>query len=286
MPPEPTDDLSPEERLRLQNELTRAELEDAHGAWFGDVPTGESLPPEREAEFLARIKAMEAGGPDDYVAIGSLLPRGATKRAAAKARQGRFDEAADLLLDAAQRAGVITYRPEWITSRAWYHFLAHDFAEHTVPAPPPPSERIDPAAGTQHVIGVMYEQIRQDGPEFMAVAAEGFLEDLLDPDAPFEGRWLAHTCRDGADVVPRARAREKIAAWKAQWTQIEPVGFAPVGLLEEAMANGLYFQVGCAYRVTDARGNTESYDGPGVIQLALEDKGFKVIGCMLEGFEM
>lgn len=280
------EELTPEERLRLQNELTKAELEDTHGAAFGMATDNPDFTPAAEAEFLARIKAMEAGGRDSYVPIGSLIPRGPLKRAAAKAKQRKFQEAADLVVEAAAQAGVITQQPEWIAPQGWYLFLTRDFLEHTIPAPPPASERIDRSSGTQQMVGVLYDQVRQDSPEFLLVASEGFLQDLLQPDTPFEGRWLAHTCRDGADVVPREQAREKIAAWKKQWREIVPVGFAPGGLLDGTQTDGLYFQFNCAYTVTDQRGNTEEYDGPGVVQLALEDKTFKVVGCMLEGFEM
>ena len=276
------EELTPEERLRLQNELTRAELEDVHGAVIGSLTDDPRFDAAAEAEFLARIKAMEAGGPEAYVPIRSLIGRGALKQAHAKARQRRFAEAADVVVDAAARAGIVTEAPEWIEPQGWFLFLTQDFLEHRVPAPPPARE----AAGTQHMVGVLYDHVRQDSPQHLALAAEGFVQDLLDPGRPFEGRWLATHCRDGAEVIDRATAREKIAAWKRQWRSIVPVGFGLGGLVDGAADDALFVQFRCAYTVTDQRGDTVEFDGPGVVQLVIEGKGFRVVGCAMEGFEM
>lgn len=285
MPPADDGELSAEERLRLQNELTRAELEDAHGAFFGEGET--SLPPELEAQFLNRVRAMEAGGAGSYVPIGSLIDGAAVEAAVAKAKGGDLQAAADDLVTAALEAGIVTEAPTWIEPGHWFHFLTHDFLEHAVPAPPPPPADDGSGEGPmRHVVAVLYDQVRQDGPEFLGMAAEGFLQDLLHPGRPFTGELLAHTCRDGAEVVPREVAYAKIRAWKERWTEIVPVGFGLGGLVEDALEQGTFVQFGCAYTVTDKEGHVHEFDGPGVMQFAVEGKGFKVVGCVMDGFEM
>ena len=276
----PPEDLTPEERLRIDNELKKAQLADQFGALFADGPDG-GLPPEMEAEFLARIQAVESGGAETYVPIRSLLSKRTLKQTAAKAEQGRHEEAIGELLAALLDAGVITEQPTWITDRAYYKFLVTDFLDHTIPEPPP----LAPGAETRHAIGVLYDQVRSDSPNHMATVTELFLEDLLDVEQPFEGHLLAHTCRDGEEVVPKAVALEKIRRWKAQWTDIRPLAFG-TGKPVRGPDGAVYFQFGCAYGVTDRHGNTEEYDGPGLSQLALEEGEFRVVGWVMEGFEM
>ena len=274
------DELSPEERLRIDNELTKAQLGDAFGAVFGDLSDG-GLPPEMEAEFLRRIQALEAGGADAYVPIRSLLSRKTLKQTATKAKQGKHDAAIAELLAALQHAGVLTEQPDWITDRAYYEFLVTDFLDHTIPEPPPPA----PGAETRHAIGVLYDQVRSDSPNHMATVTQRFLEDLLDPGQPFTGELLAHTCRDGQEAVSKDVALAKIRRWKEQWRDIRPIGFG-TGTPLRGPDGAIYFQFGCEYHVTDKNGNTEAYDGPGLSQLALEEGEFRVVGWVMEGFEM
>ena len=278
--PHADDELSPEERLRIDNELKKAQLGDAFGAVFGDLSDGD-LPPELEAEFLRRIQALETGGPETYVPIRRLLDQKPLEQAAAKAEQGRHGAAITELLSALSHAGVVTEQPEWISDRAYYHFLVTDFLDHTVPEPPP----LVPGAETRHAIGVMYDQVRSDSPNHMATVTQLFLEDLLDPGQPFRGHLLAHTCRDGQEAVPKEIALAKIRSWKEQWSDIRPVGFG-TGKPLRGPDGAVYFQFGCEYHVTDKNGHRETYDGPGLSQLALEEGEFRVVGWVMEGFEM
>ena len=119
----------------------------------------------------------------------------------------------------------------------------------------------------------------------MATVTEQFLKDLIDPGKPFSGAWLAKVCRDGADVCDKATALAKITEWKAQWQDIKPVAFG-TGTPMRGPDGAVYFQFACEYHVTDKNGNREEYDGPGLSQLALEDGEFRVVGFVMEGFEM
>lgn len=273
------EDLSPSERLRIDNELKKAQLTDEHGAFFGD--TSEEMSAEMEAEFLANIQALEAGGKDSYVAIRTLVSRKALKQTAAMAKRGKHQDAIDALTEALLEAGVFTEQPEWMHARGYYQFLSTDFLDHTIPEPPP----VPPGSELRHMVGVMYDQVRSDSPNHMATVTENFLVDLLAPDEPFAGELLAHTCRDGAEVVDKATALAKIRKWKAQWREIKPVAFGPLSPMR-GPDGAIYFEFGCEYHVTDHNGNTEEYNGPGLSQLALEDGEFRVVGFTMEGFEM
>ena len=273
------DDLTPEERLRIQNELRRAQLSDEHGAFFGE--TSPDLPPELEAQFLANIAALEAGGRESYVPIRSLLPPELLTQAETLAGRGEHQAAIDALLEGLLAAGVFTDQQEWMHARAYYKFLVTDLLDHRIPEPPP----AEPDAEQRHAIGVMYDQVRSDSPNHMATVTELFVQDLLHPGKPFTGELLAKVCRDGTEVANKATATASIRRWKEQWTDIVPVAFGTDKPLR-GPDGAVYFQFGCEYHVTDKRGNKEIYDGPGLTQLALEDGEFRVVGCVMEGFQM
>ena len=148
------DDLTPEERLRIDNELTKARLSDDVGAVFGEM--SRNMTPEIEAQFLANIQVLEAGGPDSHVPIRTLLPRDLLRQVAAMAARDEHGAAIAMLLRALQQAGVATEQPEWIYDEAYYHFLATDFLDHTIPPPPP----VTPGSEMRHAIGVTYDQVR------------------------------------------------------------------------------------------------------------------------------
>ncbi len=279
------DKLSKAERLRLQNELTKSDLEDRLGAQFGfgEDPAGD-FTPEMEAEFLKRIMQVEGGGKETYVPIRTFLSNKVEKKAAALARSGNFDEAVVVLILAFQQNGILTDPPDWITTKGFYHFLVGDFLDHTIPKPPPQVAYNDDP-DRRHMIGVMYEQVRQDSPHDMAFVTEAFLIDLLTPNEPFAGDMLAHTCRAGTEVEPKASAIARINAWKEQWSNINPIGFAPMYPVQ-AEDKALYFHFQCKYSTTDKDGKSETFEGQGLAQLALENKTFRVVGFVMEGFTM
>ncbi len=281
----PTDDLTPDERLRLQNELTKAQLESDHGAMFGFGEDADgAFTPAMEAQFLQRIQAIESGGKETYVPISKFLSRKVEKQAAGMAKARQFERANKLLLDTFIRAGVYTEQPEWMNEAGFYRFLTTDFVKHTIPEPPKQGPT-DGDLQKRHVIAVMYDQVRSDSPNHMATVTTQFLEDLLDPDAAFTGEWLAHTCRDGMQVATKAQALQSIRRWKEQWTKIVPVGFG-TGKPVKGPDGAIYFHFGCEYRVTDKTGEEHTYEGPGLSQLALENGEFRVVGFSMEGFQM
>ena len=141
---------------RLENELLRAQLADEHG--MQDGFTSERMTPEAEQAYLKRIRDLEAGGPESYVAPGDLIGRKFVKRAAAMARRRDFERANATLLDGLFAVGIATQQPDHVNAREYYRFLIRDLFVHTVPKPPqgPP----DPSRPNQrHCIGIMYEQV-------------------------------------------------------------------------------------------------------------------------------
>ena len=283
-PRSPNDpEFSPEERLRLQNELDAAALTDDFGAilGFGRSP---DFTPEMEAQFLARVRALEEDGPAHYVPIASLLQRGLVEAANEAAAQERYTEAIKIMLRGLVDAGVASAQPEWLTDPGFYHFLVNDLLAHRVPKPPPPEQR-QLGNGEQHIIYVDYDQVRSDSPNYLVMVTEAFLIDLLNPGEPFSGDYLAKRCRGGREEVSRETALATIRAWKEQWTEIVPVGFAP-GVPLQGPDGALYFRYGCEYRVTRPTGEEVTYSGEGIMQLDLEGGEYRVVGCSMEGFEM
>lgn len=282
MPDSDADALDANERLRLQNELTRADLEDQAGAWFGEVD-GEAMDPAMEAEWLQRIKSMEAGGKESYVPIRSLVSRKALKQAAAQFKKSPED-ACVTLTTALQQAGVFTDMPEWLPIRAFYHFLTNDLLDHTIPRPLPASERMT-ADGKAHMVGVLYDQVRQDSPEYLMQVTEQFLLDVLTLEEPFTGATLAAECRQGTQLAPKQAVIERINAWRAQFASIVPVRFVPRGPYV-APDKALYNTFDCAYDVTFADGREERLEGDGLVQVLVVDKHFEIVGCSMPGFEL
>ena len=77
-----SDHLSPEERIRIQNELTKSDLTDKHGAAFEFVAeNSEDFTPKMEQQFLQNIARIENGGTDAYVPIRSLISKKAISTA-------------------------------------------------------------------------------------------------------------------------------------------------------------------------------------------------------------
>ena len=289
----PDSDLTPEERLRLQNELTISELETEFGATFG-FPDADNLTPEMEAEFLQRIKDVEGGGRGEYVTIGSLM-EGADylpfEEAAARYEagdkevgRGLVEHFEKLMLE----RGLFCPQPEWMVDMSFYRFLTHDFLEHRVPAPPPAEDAPVGEDGSQlrHMIGVMYEHVRQDSPEDLAYLTEAFVFHLLSPNKPFPAEMLADQCRLGPELASREEIVAHIERWWSRWSRIAPLGFQPDEVIF-GPDGAMYAQFACAYDVVDRQTGEEThYEGPGLVQVAIIGKRFQVVGCSMEGFEM
>lgn len=208
------------------------------------------------------------------VPIGSLLDSSLLTKAASIAN-AQVEEAIELILRGLLAKGVSLHRPDWITSQGFYQFLTKDLLDHQLP---------EPAVKSSGNVELKYDDIRFDSPNFMAGVTEDFLLDLLSP-AAFIGDELAHTCRDGAEVVSKQQAILNIQRWKDQWIEIVPIGFRPERPVKTPDGS-LYFQFQCAYETTDRSNRKSKHDGGGLCQLALEGKSYRVVGCMMVGFEM
>ncbi len=287
----PADQLSPEERLRIQNELTKSDLTDKHGAAFEFVPgNSEDFTPEMEQQFLKNIARIEDAGKDSYVPIRSLVENEAIETAAAKAKQEQWDEASDHLLEACLAGGVMTEKPNWISPRGWYTFLSTDFLEHTVPPPPP----LEDGATQRHMVAAFYDQVRQDSPETMLLMTSNLLLDILNVEEGFASTHVfADEVRNGQELQSRDSAVSKINAWRKKWTSVEPGGFNPGGPMR-GPDGATYFRFECSYKATPvsssetatSKGKVTLYDGDGVVQFISVDKHLEVVGLMMPGFEL
>ena len=285
-----SDHLSPEERIRIQNELTKSDLTDKHGAAFEFVAeNSEDFTPKMEQQFLQNIARIENGGTDAYVPIRSLISKKAISVAAVKAQQENWEEACNELLQACITGGVMTEQPDWISPRGWYAFLSTDFLDHTIPPPPP----LQAGATQRHMVGAFYDQIRQDSPETMLMMTSNLLLDILNVTEAFASTHLfADEVRNGQELQSRKAAMTKINAWREKWSTIEPGGFNPGGPMR-GPDGATYFRFECSFKATpisedtdQSKGKVTLYDGDGVVQFISVDKHLEVVGLMMPGFEL
>jgi len=278
-----SDPLSPEERIRIQNELTKSDLADRHGADIGFIPgASKELTPAQESTFLENISRLEDGGRESYVPIRSLISKKAIKVAAAKAKQRKWEDACDELLKAFIHAGVATKMPDWITFQGWYHFLRTDFLDHTIPPPPP----VEEGATQRHMVGAYYEHVRQDSPEMMFKISNNLLYDILNVSKPFSSAALfADQVRDGQEIQSREEAIAKINAWRDQWTKIEPGTFDQRGIIR-GPDGAPYFTFDCAFTAYAKTGSYTEFESDGAVQFITVDKHLEVVGLMMPGFAL
>lgn len=276
-------DLSPDERLRIQNELTKSDLSDRHGAHIGFIPGApKELTPEQEKAFLENISRLEDGGRESYVTIRSLVSKKAIKVAAAKAKQRKWEDACDELLKAFISAGVATKMPEWITFQGWYYFLSSDFLDHTIPPPPP----VEEGATQRHMVGAYYDHVRKDSPDMMFQITNNLLLDMLNVEEPFtSASLLAHKVRNGQEIQTRAEAVAKIEAWRNQWVKIEPGSFEQKGIIR-GPDGAPYFTFDCAFTAYAKTGSYTEFESDGAVQFITVDKHLEVVGLMMPGFEL
>jgi len=278
-----SDRLSPEERVRIQNELTKSDLSDRHGAEIGFIPgASKKMTPDEEKEFLENVSRIENGGRESYVSIRSLISKKAIKVAAAKAKHRKWEDACDELLKAFIRAGVATQAPEWITFQGWYYFLSTDFLDHTIPPPPPVQE----GATQRHMVGAYYDHVRQDSPDMMYKIANELLLDMLNVTEPFNSaELLADKVRNGQEIQSRAEAIIKIKAWRNQWSKIEPGTFEQKGIIR-GPDGAPYFTFDCAFTAYAKTGSYTEFESDGAVQFITVDKHLEVVGLMMPGFEL
>ena len=266
-------ELTPEEEQRAENEITAALFDAEHGSI---THLAEDLPPDVLKQFLANVKAFEAQA-GNTVTVRSLLPAGATWPDGTQIQSVAAGEAAITQVEELLRAHRIHLeRPQHLSPAGYYYFLTVDLMEHHV---------VPPAEDMQLLI--RYDDIRQDGPIFMADVAEQFLMMLFDLNQPFDPAIFADRVRLGPEVVDPERALRAVQGWQGRFQSITPGACYPGDPLR-GPDGATYFQCEVAYTTVDVDGNAETHNGPGVIQLGMNpgERFWRVAGAALPGFEL
>ena len=270
--PEENPQLTPEEERRAENEIAAALFDAEHGSM---THLAADLPPEVFQQFLANVKAYEERSAD-LVPVRELLGD-TTWPDGTKIQSVEEGEQAIAKVEALLREHRIeTERPAHLSPAGYYFFLTQDLMDHPV---------VPPLGDTRLL--VHYDDIRQDGPAFMADVAEQFLLMLWDLSQPFDPLIFAEQVRLGQEAVSPERALGAVNGWRGQFQSITPGACTADGPLR-GPDGATYFQCTVSYTTVDTDGQSETLEGPGVIQLAMNpgERFWRVAGAAVPGFEL
>lgn len=265
-------ELTPEEELRIENELKALNLELTHGAMH--FHSSKDLPPEILSAFLDNVTQFENANADGktvpiqaFAKIESLPPT-------ADLDEDEAERHIEALLEQLMGAGVAIDRPDHLNARGYYHFLRDVLLKHEIPDYQVP--------GMIH--GFIYSEFVHDGPEFIEVHVEETLLDLLHLSSPFEGEWLSEHCRNQTEAISREEALASINGFRSKYSEIKPIAFRPEEIKQTHDGMYLLFLIKWSGTPADG-GEEEAYEGLGVSQVDFEDGEWLVQGICMPGFE-
>jgi hypothetical protein len=263
--------LTPEDELRLENELKALDLEITHGAtnFIAD-----DAPPELVKMFLDNVAKFEAAHADAKLVPLRQLLQIEGLPPTMEVPEDELETHIESVLALLEKHGIVIDRPEHLSPRGYYHFLAEEFLDHEVTDYSAPGM----------IQAFSYDEFRHDGPEFIREHVEETLLDLLNLGQEFEGKWISEHCRDQTNAIDRAEVLRRIQAFRARYATIVPIAFQPEGV--QRTEAGMYFFFLIAWEGTPAAGGEpERYEGPGVSQIDWEEGEWLVQGIMMPGFE-
>ena len=271
-PPNPDDNLTPDEDLRADNELKKLNLETRFGAQH--IEASDDLPPELMAQWLDNVTSYEeqyANAPK--IPVWSFIGRPAYQPADALAEQ-QFEPEIKRIMGILQENFVLIEPPKHLSPRGFYRFLTEKFLHH---------EMTDHRApGMMHFFS--YDEFCHDGPEFIQDHVSDFIQDVIALDRPYEGIWLSENLRNDMDTITKTEAIAIIEAFRAQYTAIRPTQFAPVQVMPTPQ--GMYFMFHAEWEGDRMdTGETERFEGAGICQVGFEDGEWLVQGVNMPGFK-
>lgn len=234
--------------------------------------TSNDMPEELQKLFHEQVRAFHAKDGGGRVTIGSLLADlDFPDHAKISTEEAAITEIEKFLLAARERY-IFFEPPHHLAPSRLYRFLITDFLNHEIPPPGPmlpafvPLEEIDPELAA---------------PPAPVLAAEAFLIGLLTLDAPLPQDTFHERMRLQDKVVPRAQALAHAKEWKAQWSSIRPLRFAPGPKQEQDGFTYQFVQVG--FEATDQTGQTKEINWTGVVQLISVDGEWLTYGGNFQG---
>jgi hypothetical protein len=263
--------LTPEEELRIENELKALNLELKHG---GITHFSDDVPPEiinqwlsnvttfeEEFKTAAKITVFEKMGKPKFASLDlledSTLP-------------GEIERLEQMLFE----HGVAVSKPDRIGQEEYYRFLTEDVFNHEMP------DTTVPDMFTLVDYDMYYPEVHEVIREF----ADEILLDLLNLDKPFKGGYFSQYLRNSTDAITPEQVLQTISDFRASYQKIIPVAFQPEQMMGDASC--LYFIFMIRWEGIPKSGkDKKEHEGMGVMQFAQEDGEWKLQGVQMPGFE-
>lgn len=264
--------LSPEDELRVENEIKALDLELQFGA---KTFISDDAPPELIQAFLANVQKNEADFQNaPMISIYEFI--GSPKYAPIDLLETdeQFEREIERILELLFSKRVLIDRPEFLKPAGYYRFLINDIFPH----------QMRNYTGETIMHNFAYHEFHQDGPEFIGFRAQAVVEDILDLKNDFTGEWITEDCRSDREIVPKAKIVEKITALRTKYKEIIPVAFQPEGL--QPTETAMYFMFLIRWEGIPVDGSPkEEFEGMGICQMAIgEDRQWMVEGMEMPGF--
>jgi hypothetical protein len=266
-PPE----LDPDENLRADNEMSALNLEMKYGA---KTFISDDAPPEAIEEWLKNVADYEeqfknAPKTTIYAFIGSP-PYAAPDLLDESTLPGEIERLEKMLY----QNGIAVTQSGKVPPAEYYRFLVEDVFPH---------EHTDIRAPSMMTM-LSYDEFHPDPAEMVRTTGEAFLMDLLDLNHPFEGSLFGETLRDDHNIVSQADVLKTIHAFRDKYRKIIPVAFQPDRMTGDPSC--IYFMFGIRWEGEPfSGGEKEAYEGLGVMQLAFENKAWRIQGVNMPGFK-
>jgi hypothetical protein len=265
-------ELTPEENLRAENEMTALGLELQYGAHIG---VSDDLPPEIMQQFLAhvsnfhrmdesseRITIYQKLGSPAFAPLDVLEP---------ETLPGELQRLRKLL----ENNGVAVFAPDNLPDETFYEFIITEVFSCETPA--------------ETIPGMMtclnYEEFHPSYEFEIGILTESFLLALLFLKESFPTEMLHPQCRNNDDMISREEALATIEQFRARFSQMVPVAFQLEEFVEQDYGTWQMFGI-CWEGTPRAGGPVERHEGLGVVQLKQDNGTWRVQGVNMPGFEL
>ncbi len=265
--------LTPDEDLRAAIEIKALNLELNYGMQHASF--SDDMPPELLSQWLDNVTRFEAQYANaEQVTIYEFIKK-PTIRAVETLQEEELEPEIKRLLDLLAEYSIMTDRPEHLLPGAYYQFLTEEFLQHQII-----SISVDGM-----VQFFPYDEFHRDGPVFIQVHAEEFIQDLMDIGHGYKGVWLSENLQDDQQDITKLEALQRIDAFRQAWKGIGLGHFAPITIKATNAGIDFLFHVAW-FGIPEAENSErEHHEGLGVIQMGFEDGDWLIKGVNMPGFE-
>ena len=264
--------LTPEEELRIQNEIEALKLEMDHDA---TTFIADDAPPEIIEQWLKQINEFETLNKNgELISIQAYIGAPASFKNVEEISEKEAKAAISKIEKLIEKKSIIIKRPDHLTDMGWYDFLVTDFL---------PQEIVNFSA-PNYVHRMNYDDFRHDSTTYIIEHAQDVIEDIIDLSNPYDGIWLADRCRSNQKRVPKSKVIETVNAFRAQYEDIDLFSFAIDSIRQEASTIFLLFII--KWSGTRAKtGKIEDNEGKGFCQMIFDGEEWVVEAIIMPGFK-